>query len=220
MSVSVKVLGLSTTGDHYVLSTGHHQHIAHVFNSLNALNQMLGLPLEPESNLGKEEVFYKYREALNTFSKSPERNTTFFSFGTPLEVRRVLENCREHGNRIRIWYGNALTGESTLDEFDIQGRVGRSTGLTKVPLLLRNATSSGGGSILTSIVVRIDDISSRQTLYKHPLFNLPGMSVTARRDNGGYDVVNPDSLEVFAQFPSPEKAQNWIDFQQGIRYRT
>ena len=81
-------------------------------------------------------------------------NGTAYSINTPIPVIEILEKARQNRTRIRIWYGK--DGQCWNEEFDTIGTVGRSTGHFKVPLLIKNSRSMGGGAILDDCIVRID----------------------------------------------------------------
>lgn len=85
-------------------------------------------------------------------------------------VADVLQNAAIHRNRLRLWYGDVTTGIAWNDFHDVKGTIGFSTGVVTIPLLIARTSSSGGGGILTKRIVRIDDIKSKTTLYKHPSF--------------------------------------------------
>lgn len=52
---------------------------------------------------------------------------------------------------VRIFYGK--DGKIWNEEHDVLGRIGRSTGIKKVPLLLENKKSEGGCAILLDCIV-------------------------------------------------------------------
>ena len=85
-------------------------------------------------------------------------NGTSYREGTPDEVVRVLEKAREQRVRLAI----AFRAES-VPAF---GRVGRSTGSTKVPLLVHNARSLGGEALWTDGIVEIRESESKRLLYR------------------------------------------------------
>lgn len=84
-------------------------------------------------------------------------NGTFYDPETPDEVCQVLERARERRQRLAIAYR-----EESQPEF---GRVGRSTGPVKAPLLIHNSRSLGGGVICTRIIVEIRDSATKELLY-------------------------------------------------------
>ena len=142
-------------------------------------------------------------------------------------VRSALElaYANRDTDRVRIWYGDTGTGRAWQEEHDVLGYVGRSGGIHKVPLLIYSRRSRGGGAILTSCVVRIDWVSDRRPLYKHPLFS-SGFerarigSTPPDRDRHTslpFSVVN-NCGEYVAAFESEAQALRWLEFMRGDRY--
>ena len=81
-------------------------------------------------------------------------NDTHYDDDTPAEVINFCEQSRRLKNRLRIWYGITKGKHAGLaydDEFETTGYVGRSTGSVKIPLIIHNARSLGGGSLRTNI---------------------------------------------------------------------
>jgi hypothetical protein len=85
-------------------------------------------------------------------------NGTYYAADTPDEVIQVLERARESRVRLAIAYE-----PESRPEF---GRVGRSMGPVKVPILVHNTRSMGGGGICTSIIVEIRESNGGRVLYK------------------------------------------------------
>jgi len=139
------------------------------------------------------------------------------------KVKTVLTECYNNQYRVRIWYGDIDTGLSWMDEYDTMGAIGRSTGQQKIPLLIKNSRSNGGGGILCHCIIRIDVISSKRTIYKHPLFNVPLLTVATNNDNdtkNKYPFIVLKYGAIQARFKSEKQATNYIDFMTGNRYTT
>lgn len=146
-----------------------------------------------------------------------------FDNNTCSKVKTVLTECYNNQCRLRIWYGDTKTGLSWMDEYDIVGTIGRSSGQAKIPLLIKNSRSSGGGGILCHCIIRIDVISSRRTIYKHPLFNVPTLGVYPNLEEDtktDYPFIVSKNNELQARFKSEKQATNYIDFMTGERYTT
>ena len=124
--------------------------------------------------------------------------------------------------RIRVFYGDIHTGRSWNEDYDVMGTIGRTTGNIKIPILVHNKRSWGGGALLLSSVIRIDDIEDKKTLWKLPNFHVEKMTIERRafecfpfavmqtQDNGAISNV--------ANFKTETQAQKWIDFMEGKRY--
>ncbi len=93
---------------------------------------------------------------------------------TPVRLVRLLENLRREGTLVRVFYGDVKTGQSWHDEHDIIGRIGRSTGNIKIPLLVADG-ESGGCGLLDHCIIRID--SDEGTLYRHRTFRVGDLSL-------------------------------------------
>jgi hypothetical protein len=107
-------------------------------------------------------------------------NGTAYHKETPAEVVRALEDARKYGTRLLLEYGDTKTGKGWGDVHDVTGTVGRSTGAIKVPLLVHNRRSMGGGAILDHCIVSIQ-FSRRHGgafIYRHPNY------VTGRYQRG------------------------------------
>ena len=147
----------------------------------------------------------------------------YFNNETSDKVKECLEHCYNSKLRIRIWYGDTKTGVSWLEEYDTMGTIGRSTGQQKRPLLIKNSRSSGGGGILCHCIIRIDVISSRRTIYEHPLFYVPTLGVYPNIDEDTktkYPFIVLKYGTIQARFKSRTSAYNYIDFMTGERYTT
>lgn len=68
-------------------------------------------------------------------------------------VMKVLENLYGTNNRVRIFYGNV--DGLWHEEHDVCGRIGRSTGTHKIPLLCHNSRSVGGEVLPYNLIVGI-----------------------------------------------------------------
>ena len=146
-----------------------------------------------------------------------------FDNNTCSKVKTVLTECYNTQCRVRIWYGDTKTGVSWMDEYDTTGTIGRSTGRQKIPLLVKNSRSNGGGGILCHCIIRIDVIGSRRTIYRHPLFNVPMLTVVTNNDNdtkNKYPFIVLKDNELQARFKSRKSAYNYVYFMTGERYTT
>lgn len=139
------------------------------------------------------------------------------------KVKTVLTGCYNNQCRVRLWYGDTKTGLSWMDEYDMIGTISRSTGQQKIPLLIKNSRSIGGGGILCHCIIRIDIISSRRTIYKHPLFYVPTLGVYPNLDEdtkNKYPFIVLKYGTIQARFKSEKQAKNYVDFMTGKRYTT
>ena len=94
-------------------------------------------------------------------------NGTSYHIETPKTVIDILEAARVNRTRIVVDYGDSATGKSWGDRYDIRGYVGRSTGINKIPLLVYNSRSYGGGAMLDNRIIKISESKGGRVLYQH-----------------------------------------------------
>jgi len=96
-------------------------------------------------------------------------NGTTFNDNTPDAICSILNNAMGgRKQRLKLMYGDTVTGKSWNAENDIIGYIGRSTGTTKIPLLIANSRSHGGGGILDHCILKITDVVTGIVLYQNP----------------------------------------------------
>lgn len=149
-------------------------------------------------------------------------NGTSFDERTPDEVIRVLESARQNRTRLHISLGDTSNGKDWLEEFETHGYVGRSMGPVKVPLLVANTRSLGGGSILAHCIVRIRESAGGRVLYQHPGYHHGRLEIRQKTE----PVTLPDGrilrVEVVqdgdeqAAFENVAKARRYIQ-KLGVR---
>jgi hypothetical protein len=141
-----------------------------------------------------------------------------FSEETPIQVMEILQAANEYNWRIRVWYGDTKTGRSWNEENDIIGNVGKSNGLHKIPLLIKNKRSSGGDGILDDCIIKIVDIRTNEVLYQNVNFNQSLFKAEEKSDVLGYSAkVRCDSM-VYANCKSIEQAERLAAFMNGKRH--
>lgn len=108
---------------------------------------------------------------MNPLKKYRVVNGTSYNARTPEIVVQLLEKARVADVRLRIQYGDVMTGKSWMDDPE-EGYIGRSTGETKIPLLVHNKRSMGGDGIMDHHIVKIEptrkDVSGFR--WNHPRF--------------------------------------------------
>ena len=146
------------------------------------------------------------------------------------DMARLIEACeyaRNHNERIRLWYGDAETGRSWGDEYNVLGYIGKTFGKYNIPILVSNKRSSGGFAILTDAIIRLDSTKTGRTLYKHPKFYIEPLDIRDEeapqyRDHGFiasvYQEQESGKSVCLARFKSKKQAENWVKFMKGERY--
>jgi len=102
----------------------------------------------------------------NTIEYKRTENGTCYHKETPDKLVELLEELLENRTRITVDYGDIKTGKSWGEEHDITGYIGRSTGNIKIPLLVYNTRSYGGGALLDHCIIGIKTSKGNKELYK------------------------------------------------------
>lgn len=105
-------------------------------------------------------------------------NGTDYHIETSYHIVRLLEEIRLNKWPCRFHWGDANTGEDWGEVNDVTGRLGRSMGPIKVPILLENLSSDGGSAILAHCIVKIVyESENGAVLYQHPNYRKKRKSV-------------------------------------------
>lgn len=148
-------------------------------------------------------------------------NGTAYHVETNDRVINILECARQNRSRIRIWYGDTKTGRDWMEVFDTIGRIGRSCGTTKIPILIKTERSMGGMAILDDCIVKIT--IDKQTVYQHPKFYTPEMEIREASDSlkkEGYFFSVFAGGQNIRSCKTRQQAENEILFHTGKRNRT
>lgn len=94
-------------------------------------------------------------------------NDISFHINAPLKLCNEIIRLYKNQERIIIDYGDIKTNISWKERNDIIGRIGRSTGGLKIPLLIYNNRSLGGSAILTNGILSIKTSKGKILLYKN-----------------------------------------------------
>lgn len=97
---------------------------------------------------------------------------TYYSQNTSDDIIKLLEKLREKRKRVHFRWGDTKTGKDWGETMDVEGTIGRSTGEVKIPLLIAQGRSTGGGGLLTGSIVKIMESKGKKVLYKHPKYHL------------------------------------------------
>ena len=190
------------------------------FRDSMALAERLGvknLAPSPEQ-IGMLEQYENYIRLLEIARDSKRDLGTWYDPRTSKEVINVLEEARTLNYRVRIFTGDVDTGVDWLSEHGVVGRVGRSSGFIKVPLLIVGS-DIGGESILDHCILRIVHAASKRELYRHPLYQAPALTCAPYEDKKLPFAVF-DNGKLIARFKNEEKASRWISFMHGDRMTT
>lgn len=138
------------------------------------------------------------------------------------ELMNIILRAYKYKFRIRVFYGDIHTGRSWNEEYDVMGKIGRTCGNIKIPILLKRKDSYYGGALLLSSVIRIDDIEDKRTLWKLSNFHVEKMTIESRKSKDYPFAVmqtqDNGAISNIANFKTEIQAQKWIDFMEGKRY--
>ncbi len=194
--------------------------LARRIKKFNLLKPDVELTPVLESEIGTVSQYQQYKDFLSIIG---DRKTgTWFDFDTPAKVRQILDQYRKEGGRIRLFYGDRNTGRCWMEENDVVGEIGRSTGRMQIPLLIAKG-EDGGPGVLDSCIVRIIDADTRVELYHHKNYHLPEIEIRpadANLANEGYThgawvKGREGEFENHANFRSFGKAAQWVAFMAG-----
>lgn len=140
-----------------------------------------------------------------------------FDAGTNDTVKAKLTSLHKTRDRVRIVYGDPITGKDWLEEYDVMGRIGRSTGQKPIALLVNNERSMGGGAILTANILKIVLVDNKKVLYQHEKYEEPVFEIGFLSITGQYSVSVGGKVQ--ANFKTQEAATKYIDFMLCKRMR-
>lgn len=141
-------------------------------------------------------------------------NGTYYDARTPDLLVEALETARLAGKRVRIFIGDTETGVDWLDEYDVLGRISRSMGPIKIPILIKNSRSMGGGGILDHCILKL--IFDGHVQYQAPNYQAPTFTIMPPKDSGFVSSVYVNG-KLHAQFRKQGQAEKWIAFMKGER---
>ncbi len=144
-------------------------------------------------------------------------NGTAYRVSTPSEVVNILESAKANRQRIRVFYGDTETGRDWMEEYDVIGCIGRSTGRIKIPLLLKSTKSDGGGALLDDCIVKIT--IDKRVVYQHPKYYLGALTIRHSESSKYPYGVFCDGA-VHANFKSLDRATKYVLFLKGESNRS
>lgn len=109
---------------------------------------------------------YTYDEWVHSAGVNKYKITesgTAYHIDTPDDLVEILERLREQKTRVTLDYGDVKTGKSWGEVYDLSGTISRSFGgRFKIPILIHNRRSTGGGSILTDCILSIKHANKQE----------------------------------------------------------
>jgi hypothetical protein len=166
-----------------------------------------------DADFGTLEGYRKYEEAVNAWACSPMSAQTYFQPGTDPKVAKALERCRRTCRKVRLMLGNLETGVPWLEEYDVVGTIGRSSGPLREPLLVEE-NDSFGLPVLAHCALALIDWQTGKFLYRHPAYRVPNLTIQRQDDpKRPWEVLHDD--QVVARFKNIGKAGAYVAFMCG-----
>ena len=130
-------------------------------------------------------------------------NGTSYNINTPDAVIQILENSREKRKRIKIHYGDQ-DGKDWNEIYDTCGYIGRSTGVTKIPILIKTARSLGGGAVLDNKIIKIT--ANKRILYQQHNYK-PTEFKVIKKEGEDYPYILLADGEIFTRHKTERGAK-------------
>lgn len=141
---------------------------------------------------------------------------TYFHDETPLKLQTLLLKLQKEKTRVRLFYGDVKTGFAWAEENEIIGTIGNSTGSLKIPLIINNARSMGGGAILDHCIV---GILTKKDGFVYMVHGFNTGKFTSRvSELVGYATEVIHNNVVHARFKNFMNAKNYCAFMMGERF--
>lgn len=173
----------------------------------------IGLVRETDGSIAWTRSFKtKDGQETSTIRYKPTPDGTCYHAETPAEVVSALERARLAGKNVRLFYGDPSTGRDWLEENDVAGRLSRSMGPLKVPLLI-SPGRDGGDALLDHCVVRL--LVANKEAYRHPGYHQPALeSKPSPYAEAPYGVFADGKNQ--ANFKTSRARDNYLAFIQGL----
>lgn len=172
-----------------------------------------------ESQVGTLEQHDQYSKYLARFSNlNKDEVGVYFPSTVCDKVKRVLKSSIKSSRKLRLFYGDSETGADWLEENEVVGTVGVSTGPFRVPLIIP-AGKDGGAPILTDNIVKIVECESGKILFEHPTYSIGSpLTIGDVPSNKVYPFAVFQDSKPIARFKSYEKAIQWLAFMYGFSF--
>jgi len=172
----------------------------------NALAGRLGQPsLALGDADGSEAQFERFQELLARAAQELPINETFYHPRTRRAVRQALEQARLQRRRVRIYYGDPVSGLDSCLPPQV-GYVGRRGEQLQWPILSSAAGLCTGTRIHSASLVRVESLSEYVDLYRHERYHLPPIDFIPLLDGQARLLVGG----VANDFADDVQARRWL----------
>ena len=138
-------------------------------------------------------------------------NEVCYNKETPPELVRIINQLIQSQEKVQLHYGDTLTGQDYLNDFDHKGTIGTSNGFYKYPILLKSKKSTKGKAIPDSQIVKI--IKNNKTIYQHPNYNVGELIL---EEMFGEILLKQNKFPIH-YFKNIKQAKNWLK-KFGVTY--
>ena len=160
-------------------------------------------------------------------------SNTWYEKETDDKVIFALEYAKRFNRRLHIffcypeekdvptdWDSEFSAKEIFLEEYGTIGRIGRSSGSIKVPLLLKSSSSYGGEHIVTDRIGLIIDTEAKETLYHLNKLFFPALIIKETEEGFMlmYKTKKMAYFEVYARSKNRKTLERLQDFLLGLRH--
>lgn len=160
---------------------------------------------------------------------------TWYDIGTCDSVIYALEYARKYNKRVHVlfcypdekdvpkdWESKFSAKEIWLEDYDTVGRIGRSCGDIKTPILLKTSRSYGGGGLLTDRICSIIETGTRKVLYDLDGIFAPAFKIEKAGEGFAlsYKTRKMKDYEVYATAKDRRTLERLELFLLGLRHTT
>lgn len=140
--------------------------------------------------------------------------------GTPSGVSWALESARITGRRVRVFYGDPVTGEDWSISENVRGiiDIARDDSNRIVPVLRQSRKAKVGEELKTDCIVRVIHLDGAGEVYRHPQYHTPELGVDMDKEAGRFFVTaNGQRIGEPDGFETRTEVANRIKFLLGHR---
>ena len=155
-------------------------------------------------------VTHRHQHGEQTYRQAG--SGTYYRAETPKQVVSILEGALRDQKKLRVFYGDPATGRDWLEENDVEGRIGRSCGELKVPLMIASG-EIGGPALLDHCIVRIQQRG--KDVWMHPSYHQGGEIVARESGMKSHPFGIYRDGENVANFKTERAKDKWVRFITG-----
>lgn len=149
-----------------------------------------------------------HKSVYNLHTNNEKSMPIAYSAKAPQALVDAIERARKNNQRVRVYRGDIETGKCWNEEWDITGYIGLSKGSKAYfPLLVNNARSMGGGSLMENCIIKIKESKGGHVLYQAPNFQQPIIEIKEGSKVQGYAYELYINVELHANLKTLQEAE-------------